>query len=90
MENTENKNVVIEEKDVEVNEVAKIEKKPNFVVRTIKKALDHKGYVIAGGVGIALGWVAKSIFGHGGDDSEYETTDYEVSDVGTDEGPTED
>lgn len=89
MENTENKNVVIDEKDVEVNEVAKVDKKPNFFVRTIRKAWDHKGYVIATGLGVVGGYVLKTIFGHG-DDGEYETTDYEVSDVKTDEGPTED
>lgn len=89
MENTENKNVVIEEKDVEVNEVAKVEKKQNPFMTAGKWVWARRKVVLGFLAGIGVGYAASKI-GGSGDDGEYETTDYEVSDVGTDEGPTED
>ena len=89
MENTENKNVVIEEKDVEVNEVAKIEKKQNPFMTAGKWVWARRKVVLGFLAGIGVGYAASKI-GGSCDDGEYETTDYEVSDVGTDEGPTED
>ena len=87
MENNE-KNVVIEAEEVKTTDVTKVEKKPNLVVRAGKWLWARKGYVLTSIVSFGLGAVAVSAKNRGEDD-EIET-DYEASDNGIDEGPTED